>query len=1089
MSDESDFAADSHDADGASGLTRLGAPADGAQQPRLPFPVVGVGASAGGLEAYTEFLEALPGDTGMAFVLVQHLSPSRESLVADILSQHTPMPVRRVEDGQAVEPDHVYVTRPGYTLAIRNGRLHLGESLESPGRRPPIDDFFRSLAEEQQQRAIGVILSGMGSNGTAGAQAIKAVGGMCIAQEPESANFPSMPRNLIDANLADYILKPSEMPEVLARYARHSYALADRSPEKVARREAQSLAEILGVLRTLTRHDFEGYRKPTVVRRVQRRMGLNQVEDMGDYARTLRQSTAEATALADDLLIHVTGFFRDPEAWDALRTKVIEPLVAGRADHAPVRAWVTACATGEEAYSLAIVLVEAAEAKGKRLDIKVFATDTAERALGHARAGVFAGGIESEVTPERLERFFDFDDVVYRVKRELRELVIFAPQNLLQDPPFSRLDIATCRNLLIYLEPPVQRRVISLLHFGLREGGALLLGSSESVGNTEDEFVPIDKKHRLFRRVGPTRHGAAGFPLPEAVVNELQTSNQELQASNEEVTSVNEDLQSTNEELETSKEELQSLNEELTTVNAQLQAKMDELEKTGNDLSSLLSSTDIAVIFLDPRLRIHRYTPAVKDLIDLIPADIGRPLTDLRRKFADPELIADARLVAENLAPVEREVASESGRWYVRRVLPYRTTDNRIDGIVVTFVDITARAQAEAALRDSEERFRAIVSQATVGVFYTDLAGRFTFANQRYYVITGYTPEELIGRPLCDITHPDDAARYRGQIDLLLAEGVPFEIELRHASSDGSVVWVHNSMTFVRPAGDAAPSCLGMAVDITALKQSEESLRRAHEELERQMVERTTALVAVNGALITEGLARDEAARIDLLRRLAYVQEAERLRIARELHDSLGQYLTAMTLGLRAVQDASRTGPPPADRLNQLFDLTKDIGQEVHRLAVELRPTSLDDLGLRAALLNYVEAWTLRTKVPVEFGSRGLDGERFAPQTSTAVYRVVQEALTNVLKHAGATRVSVYLERQPNHLFATVEDYGKGFDPDLSPDPARAVGGLGLLGMHERVALVGGTLEIESSPGGGTTVFVRVPLPPPTGTPAEADHG
>lgn len=844
--------------------------------PRLPFAVVGIGASAGGLEAMIDFLKSSPADSGMAFVLVQHLSPQRESMVAEILSNHTTMRVLQVEDGMPVEPNHVYVIRPGFTMTIKNGRLHLGESLLTPGHRRPVDDFFRSLAEEQRERAVCVIMSGMGSNGTAGAESIKAVGGLCVAQDPESAKFSSMPRHLIDAGLADFILQVHEIPAVLQRFMSHPYARGEHVDELDTSEDRHALAEILTVLRTRIRHDFTGYKKPTVIRRVERRMGLHQVTRMGDYAQILRQNPAEITALADDLMIHVTGFFRDAEVWETLQRKVIEPLLMERDEDSAIRAWVTACSSGEEAYTLAILLAEAAEQLDKRFDIKVFATDTAERSLHLARAGVFPGGIESEVSPERLARYFEKDDACFRVKREVREMVVFAPQNLLQDPPFSRLDLCTCRNLLIYLEPEMQRRVMSLLHFGLRDGGVLVLGSSETAGASEEQFEPIDKRARIYRRVGPTRHGVPEFPLrhqkallpserrdvrggfvskmsvaqttnrvlleqytPAAVVidrhgriiyfhgrtdpfleqprgeptrellqlaresvrgalrqamhsvlidgqavtvrdgtvetdegrkrvlvkvaplyeqstspyilvsflevpdqlpievpaaipsksvevaeelqrvrdelqsaiEELQTSNEEMKASHEEITSINEELQSSNEELETSKEELQSLNEELTTVNAQLEAKMQELERATNDLGSLLSSTDIGVIFLDARFRIRRYTPAVRELIELIPSDIGRPLNDLARKFDDPQLMSDAQEVLERLVPLERQIVSEDGHWYSRRILPYRTQDNRIDGVVVTFVDITALHSAVAARTEAEGHLRVVVEQ------------------------------------------------------------------------------------------------------------------------------------------------------------------------------------------------------------------------------------------------------------------------------------------------------------------------------------------------------------------------------------------
>jgi two-component system CheB/CheR fusion protein len=452
------------------------------QRPRLDFPVVGIGGSAGGLEAFIEFFDAMPPDADMAFVLIQHLPPDRESLLAEILQKHTAMPTHQVEDGMPIEANHVYIIRPGRTLTIHEGRLHLGAPLEAPGHNHPVDDFFRSLAEEQQERAIAIVMSGMGSNGTAGAENIKAVGGLIIIQEPESAKFPSMPRHLLDSGNADYVLKPQEMPEVLLRYTSHSYVSGRHPPpQSLAERDSLALGEIIAVLRARTRRDYSGYKKPTVLRRIQRRMGLNQIEALPDYATFLRQSAPEIVSLSDDLMIHVTGFFRDHASWEALRQRVLDPLMGDRDEGSSIRCWVTACSTGEEAYSLSMALWEAAEASAKTFDIKVFATDMAERSLAKARAGVFPLGIGTDITPERLERFFERDDAMYRVKKEFREMVVFAPQNVIQDPPFSKLDVCTCRNLLIYLEPELQRRVLSLLHFGLREGGALFLGTSESI--------------------------------------------------------------------------------------------------------------------------------------------------------------------------------------------------------------------------------------------------------------------------------------------------------------------------------------------------------------------------------------------------------------------------------------------------------------------------------------------------------------------------------------------------------------------------------------------------------------------------------
>jgi two-component system, chemotaxis family, CheB/CheR fusion protein len=991
-------------------------PVDAEQPPRLAFPVVGVGASAGGLEAFSEFISVMRPDSGMAFVFILHLPPEHPSMLAEILSRRTTMPVRQVEDGLAVERNHVYVIRPGHVLTIENGVFRLGPELGGPrAANRPVDDFFKSLAEEQRERAICVLMSGMGSNGTAGAQAIKAVGGLCVAQDPESCQFPSMPRHLIDQGYADCILRPADIPDALIAYAGHPYARGGREAdaEAMLKRSQRHVREILAILRTRTRQDFNGYKKPTVLRRIQRRMGLARITNMGEFANLLRQSPSEASALSDDLLIHVTGFFRDPAAWEALRQRVIVPLIAAREHDAEVRAWVTACSSGEEAYSLAMLLAEEADRAGKQLDIKVFATDIADRTLSHARAGTFPGGIEAEITPERLARFFEKDDSIYRVRQELRERVVFAPQNVLQDPPFSRLDVVTCRNLLIYLEPEVQQRVLSLLHFGLREGGALFLGTSETVGGADDLFEPIDKAARIFRRVGPTRHGQVDFPLPHAIraaragrgdgddgaapderqrskprvslaqmtqrtlleqhtpaavtvdrdhrivyyhgnthpflqqpagdpsrdlmvlardgvrgavraalhraaaenaratmldgwlevepgrriplvitaspltagaetengaadyfvvsferrevapaqpagssagngngaemsgelrrvgdelqstIEELQTSNEELRASHEEVVSMNEELQSSNEELETSKEEMQSLNEELTTVNAQLRAKMEEHQAASSDLQSLLTSTDIAVLFLDPRFHIRRFTPPMRGLLDLIASDIGRPLSALARKFEDPELLPDAEAVLERLVPSEREVAAEGGRWFLRRITPYRTADNRIDGVVVTFVDITARRLSEQAMRASEEQFRRSIEDAPIPVIIQADDGQVLQVSRMWTELTGYTLADV---PTADawLTHAygPGADQVRGQVhDLFSGNRKTLDLEFSIRTRGGSNRHWSFSASAPGTLNDGRRFMVGMAVDITDRQSAQEGARDSQERL------------------------------------------------------------------------------------------------------------------------------------------------------------------------------------------------------------------------------------------------------------------
>jgi two-component system, chemotaxis family, CheB/CheR fusion protein len=856
------------------------------------FPVVGIGASAGGVEAITSFVDALPESPGMAFVFIQHLPPDHQSLMVEILSRHTRLPVRQIEDGLVLERDRLYVTRPGSTVAVQGGRFVLGEDVRSRGHRRPIDDFYRSLANEQKERAFVVILSGMGTNGTAGAQAVKAAGGICIAQSPSEAQFPSMPESLIRSGYADQVLPSAEIPGVLLRYVEIGLA-----GDGGGTPETERLREVLALLRTRTGHDFTGYRMPTLLRRIQRRMALAGVTQLGAYAAVLREHQDELTSLANDLMINVTGFFRDGAAWDRLAELVLRPALAEREPGSTFRAWVTACASGEEAYSLAMLLTEEMERVDKPLTVRIFATDTADRSLALARAGIYPGGIEGDISQDRLDRFFDRTEHTYRVKKAIREMVVFAPQNVLRDPPFSRLDLCTCRNLLIYLEPQTQRHVLEMMHFALHEGGHLMLGSAEGFSAADFGFEALDRRSRIFRRVGgrsatvrdlqpfrtrtaeelragltttsdpaslsalaqrallqrfvppsvvvdrrdhivffhgdtqpyfripggePTRNvfellrkslapvarqalrkaasdrapasttavldeddgaprtlrltaepvgdelqpghfllsfvgvpadegksalvatdpGQGGQDLEaevrllrrelESSVEAFEASNEELRASTEEVTSINEELQSANEELETSKEELQAVNEELITLNTQLQLKLGELEAANNDLSNLLGSTEIAVVFLDQQLHVRRFTPAIVDLIDLIPGDVGRPLTDLAHKFDGSSLAEEARQVLRRLVPIESETRSHSNRWYARRILPYRTADDHIGGVVVTFVDITARKQAESERRASETRLREVLQQLPAAVLLVEAgSGRLLFANRR----------------------------------------------------------------------------------------------------------------------------------------------------------------------------------------------------------------------------------------------------------------------------------------------------------------------------------------------------------------------
>ncbi len=888
----------------------------------IEFPIVGIGASAGGLDAFKKFFSAMPPESGMAFVLIQHLDPNHESITAELLTSHTVMEVAQIEDQTTVEVNHVYVIPPNKDLSIQNGVLYLTEPLQRHGMRLPIDFFLRTLAEDQQEKALCAILSGTGTDGTLGLKAIKGHGGIAMAQSPETAQFDGMPRSAIDTGMVDYTVPVEEMPDVLIKYAQHAGELMGSSVEKSA--ALDQLSSILAALRTHVKYDFHCYKKGTLMRRIERRMGLNYIEDLVDYARMVQEDEQEALRLFKDLLISVTSFYREPEAYGLLEREVIHKVVREKADDEPIRVWVPGCATGEEAYSIGMLFLEQLEAMRKHCPLQVFASDIDEQALAVARTGAYPVNIAADVSAERLRYFFNKRDQCYQVGKQLRDSMVFAVQNLISDPPFSKLDLISCRNLLIYLEPEIQRKIMSLFHFVLNDGGFLFLGSSETIGQQEDLFQPISKKSRLYRRVGPTRRdkldlpfvsrletaGRAGYgtqaklaepanfakitqqlllahyapfavlvnrnfeilylygqsgpylelttgeptqdlmtilreglrsklrgavqkaikdvrevmvtarikrdrtycpvhvtalpltvpklaeglvvitfaeatePAPvktmagmekevsnEALVTQLESelsetkddlrssveemeaANEELKTSNEEVLSMNEELQSTNEELETSKEELQSLNEELTTVNNQLQDKVEELAATNDDLANLLSNTDIAVLFLDAKFRIKRFTPATCNLFNLIFSDVGRPVSDISHRIQHLNLRQEAETVLTNLSPVEKEVHSDSGQCFTLRILPFRTEENKIEGVVATFVDVTRLKQSEASLAKSKERVELLLESTGEAIFGVDDEGRCIFVNNKFTEQLGFTADELLGHNIHELIH------------------------------------------------------------------------------------------------------------------------------------------------------------------------------------------------------------------------------------------------------------------------------------------------------------------------------------------------
>lgn len=852
-----------------------------------PFLIVGMGASAGGLEAFKEFFSAAPNQMGMAFVIVQHLDPTHKSLMVHLLESHTDMTVTEVKDHTQVLPDHVYVIPPNKDMAIFKGILHLMEPSAARGFRKPIDFFFKSLAEDQQEKAIGIILSGTGTEGTLGLKDIKGQGGLTIVQDPVTAKYDGMPRSAISAGVEDFVLEVTKIPEALLKYTKNR-AFKAGAKSTIAVTNNELLEKIFILIRNETGCNFGDYKNSTVIRRIEKRMALNQIDKLDCYLKYLQKNKEEIKKLFDELLIGVTSFFRDTEAYNTVESNIIPQIIKTKADGETIRIWVAGCSTGEEAYSLAILFDEAIKKQSKALKLQIFASDLDERAINFARQGIYPETIFTDVTPERLRGYFQSEANTYRINKEIRDKVIFSEHNLIKDPPFSKQDMVSCRNLLIYLNVEAQKKVFAIFHYALNPEGILFLGSSESLGEYADLYDVIDRKHKLFKHkkvnkskmpdIGylfrePTNFKATAIisapkreqysnlskiteqllldnyapasaiinlkgeavyfagntgkylqpspgearlnivdmareglkndlrtiiskirksntieirrninvktnsshqiidlclrPLKDFIpeedyymltfedqdtpsvtslntqtnhpddtselqaleqeliatkeylrstIEQLEVSNEELKSSNEELQSSNEELQSTNEELETSKEELQSVNEEIVTVNTELQGKIDELAQAYDDMNNLLASTEIGTIFLDSNLHIKRFTPPMSKIINLIRTDIGRPIQDLSSNLIYEGIVADATKVLAKLTPFQAAVKSNDGTWYQMQIMPYRTSTNVIEGVVITFVDITEEKSLAIELSEVKESYEQLLelTQTTV---------------------------------------------------------------------------------------------------------------------------------------------------------------------------------------------------------------------------------------------------------------------------------------------------------------------------------------------------------------------------------------
>jgi two-component system CheB/CheR fusion protein len=862
------------------------------------FLIVAIGASAGGLEPLEKFFTHMPADAGMAFAVVQHLAPDHESALAQLLGKYTRMPVEQVQDHTRVGPDHVYIIPPNATLTINDGVLELAAPAQPRGQRTPIDSFFSSLAHDRGQNAVCIMLSGTGSDGTRGLKAIKEYGGMAIAQTLESARYDAILRSAIGTGLVDHILPVEQMPAKLIEYAAH-LASIDGGSQGVRDQIGAHIGKIHRLIKRRAGHDFSQYKEGTIARRLERRMRALQIETVPQYIGVLENRPEEADQLFNDLLIGVTQFFRDPEAFECLAREVVPQLFEGKDSDGQVRVCVVGCASGEEAYSIAILLCEYAATIMSAPKIQIFATDIDERGLETARKGRYPESIAEHISAARLERFFVKQDSAYQVKREVRERCIFSNHSFIKDPPFSRLDLISCRNVMIYVSADLQQKMVPLFHYALRRGGYLFLGPSENVTAHGELFRPIDKKYRIFQRkeslprpvvqfpladiahpparddgkppeeernltkrlerlilqrfrpacvaakengdsvyfsgpiyryleqptggpdtnvmnmarqglrgplrsllhraatshekaetrvsleaaqvhvtveplaefrdaplfmitfeetnTGPSLPAQAFAPGAEETIrnleNELrsaqehsQTAREELETTNEELQSANEEYQSTNEELETSKEELQSFNEELETVNAELNRKVGELDGANSDLQNLLNSTQIATIFLDLELHIKNFTPAAGAVFRLIPGDIGRPITDLAAHFVERDLEQDIREVLRTLEARERQLNAPRGQSYQMRILPYRTVNNAIEGVVVTFLDVSKIRAAERQALAAQAYAESIVETVREPLIVLDSGLRVKSANKAFYQTFQVLEESTVGK-------------------------------------------------------------------------------------------------------------------------------------------------------------------------------------------------------------------------------------------------------------------------------------------------------------------------------------------------------
>ncbi len=1175
------------------------------------FLVVGIGASAGGIAALRKFFENVPADSGIAYVVILHLSPDYESSLAEILKNVAAIPIVQVSEKIKLKPDHGYVISPNNHLVMEDGHLLVSPNLLVEDRRAPVDIFFRTLAVSHSSLAACVVLSGTGANGSMGMKRIKELGGTVFVQDPDEAEFSEMPRNSINTHLVDAVLPVAAIPAAIIRYnkkLRHPSMVAESV--MIPDEQQQALKEIFAILRSRTGNEFINYKRPTLLRRIERRINVHNLAGLQEYARYVAENPPETSALLKDLLISVTNFFRDSISFQAVERDFLPAILQGKSSRDQIRIWSAGCATGEEAYSLAMLCIELTDKIVDVPKIQIFGTDIDDDAINQAREGIYTLNDAADVSPERLRRFFNKEENGFRIRREVREMVLFATHNFLKDPPFSHLDMISCRNVLIYLNRSAQDRVMETFHFALQPGGVLFLGNAESVDIGSSMYTVANREHHIFKskpagqRVYPvpesvpqlqlrmpeshaTRpqkssrlleslgnnelhqqlleqyappslivsedytllhtsdkaakylHFPGGEPshnilqtihedlkvalrislyqavkqrqpviseglkltlagkeqfinlhikpllqdgsLPKGIIlilfedvqavpgqeqavvhseefvsqhledelsrtktllinttQEHEFRGEELKASNEELQAMNEEMRSAAEELETSKEELQSMNEELRTVNQELKVKVEETALNNNNLQNLINSVSIATVFLDRSFRIAMFTPASRNIFNLIPADFGRSVSDITHKLQYTAFLQDAETVLDRLVPVEREVMTSDGHTFIMRILPYRTLESQINGVVLTFIDISARKQSEEILRHSEERFRLLSESGLIGIASFDGDGFIIEANPTFLDITGYSAKHIKDRSLSwsAITPPESNRKIANEIQALKNKSVIAPREWQYIQSNGTKGWsLIGAARF-----DGRDEGLAFMLDISDIKELEMQKDLFISIASHELKTPATAVKAYAQLLMD---ALKDSVNDDVL----------------ALATNLNRQVTRMINLFNTILNTNRIAEGQLVLNKRILDITGLITDEIelfrqitntHILRVQLEPIK--------AIVG--------------------DAERIS--------QVLNNLIINAIKYSPqSSEIIISAEEQDDGALIKIQDFGIGmdektrhrvFDRYYRSDNKGTEGlGLGLYVAAEIVKKHNGRIGVDSLPGTGSTFYFWLP--------------